>query len=367
MSQPLSIMHTTPLTALHLAQNAKMSPFAGYNMPLHYGSQIAEHEAVRTNAGMFDVSHMMITDVTGPGAKAFLQKLISNDVAKLEKVGVGKALYSAMLNESGGVIDDLIVYLMPFGYRIVSNAGTRDSVRAWFAKIATGFEVRLQERSDFAILAVQGPQGIAKVLAVKPDWQDQVSQLKVFQGCERDGFFVARTGYTGEDGLEIMVPLSEVESFWQALLKVGVAPCGLAARDTLRLEAGMNLYGQDMDAHISPLEAGLAWCVDLKEANRDFIGKAAVMAKLNSPHMKQVGLLLLGKGVLRGHQVFRNSQGDRGELTSGTFSPTLRQSIAIARVPGNTTDVGEVEIRGEWQAVRVLPLPFVRNGKKIFD
>ncbi len=359
-------MQTTPFTALHLAHNAKMSPFAGYTMPLHYGSQVLEHEAVRSSAGMFDVSHMMITDLSGEDARAFLQKLLSNDVAKLEKGGIGKALYTAMLNEQGGIVDDLIVYLMPFGYRIVSNAGTRDKVDAWFRKNSTAFSVHFQERMDFAMLAVQGPEAIAKVLKVKPEWQAAVSDLKVFQGIETDaGFFVARTGYTGEDGLEIMIPMAEAESFWNALLAVGVAPCGLAARDTLRLEAGMNLYGQDMDEHTHPLESGMAWCTDLKEASRDFIGKEAILDKLQTPHKKQVGLLLLGKGVLRGHQVFRNHQGEMGVVTSGTFSPSLKQSIAIARVPALTTDRGEVEIRGEWQPVRVLSLPFVRNGKKL--
>lgn len=361
-------MLTTAFKPLHLALGAKLTPFAGYEMPLHYGSQIAEHEAVRLNAGMFDVSHMMINDISGPDAKTFFRKLITNDVLKLEKIGFGKALYGAMLNEEGGVIDDLIVYLMPFGYRVVTNAGTREKVSAWFKKIAAQFDIEITERTDFAMLAVQGPNSIAKVLEVKPQWQAEVSALKIFQGCETiDGFFVARTGYTGEEGLEIMIPLCEVESFWNALVKVGVIPCGLAARDTLRLEAGMNLYGQDMDESINPLEAGLSWCVDLKDEARNFFGKDKVLAKMQSPHAKQVGLLLLGKGVLRGHQVFRNEKGELGEVTSGTFSPSLKQSIAIARVPMHTGETGQVEIRGEWQDVRVLSLPFVRNGKKIFE
>ncbi len=360
-------MLNTPFTDLHIAAGAKMTPFSGYNMPLHYGSQIAEHEAVRQDAGVFDVSHMMITDVSGEGAKLFLQTLIANDVAKLEKIGFGKALYSPMLNEAGGVVDDVIVYLMPFGYRIVSNAGTRAKVKAWFDKVASRFQVRLQERVDFAMLAIQGPHALAKVGQMRPAWQDKIRALGLFQGVECDGFFVARTGYTGEEGLEVMIPVQKVASFWQDLLQAGVKPCGLAARDTLRLEAGMNLYGQDMDENVHPLEAGLAWCTDLKDPQRLFIGRAAVEAKLNTPHFKQVGLLLLGKGVLRAHQVFRNEKGEIGELTSGTFSPTLRESIAIARVPATTGKRGQVEIRGEWQEVRVLPLPFVRFGQKCFE
>lgn len=344
-----------------------MTPFAGYEMPLHYGSQIAEHQAVREQAGMFDVSHMLITDMMGPDSRALLRRLLSNDVAKLEKVGQGKALYSVMLNEAGGVIDDLIVYLMPFGYRLVTNAGTRNAVQAWLEMQAKQSQVTLTMRTDFAIIAVQGPQAMNKIITVRPDWRESVLQLKAFQGCEMDGYFIARTGYTGEEGLEIMVPEAQAISFWQMLLNEGVTPCGLAARDTLRLEAGMNLYGQDMDEQTNPLEAGLAWCIDLKDRERAFVGKGVVEAKRNTLHMKQVGLLLLGQGVLRGHQIFRNSTGGLGEITSGTFSPTLKQSIAIARVPSETGSEGEVEIRGQWQKVNVISLPFIRNGKKVFS
>lgn len=356
-------MKTTPFFQLHVNQNAKMTSFAGYNMPLHYGSQIDEHMAVRSAAGMFDVSHMKITDVSGPDAKAFLRRLISNDVAKLEKSGNGSALYSAMLNEGGGVVDDLIVYLMPFGYRMVSNAGTREKVEAFFHRIAQEFQVILQDRSDLAMLAAQGPRSIGKVLEANPDWKGQVSQLKRFQGIEVHGFFIARTGYTGEDGLEIMIPLKEAEAFWKKLLDVGVFPCGLAARDTLRLEAGMNLYGQDMNESTSPLEAGLSWCTDLEDPTRDFIGREAVLSMKNHLQRKQVGLVLLGSGVLRAHQTFRNSLGAIGEVTSGTFSPSLKQSIAIACVPIDTREEGEVEIRGVWQPVRITSLPFIKNTK----
>lgn len=342
-----------------------MAPFAGYDMPLHYGSQMAEHEAVRTDAGMFDVSHMMITDVSGKGAQAFLQKLIANDVAKLEKVGIGKALYTPMLNEAGGVVDDLIVYLMPFGYRIVSNAGTREKVKEWYLKVGAAFDVSLKERTDFAMLAVQGPNAISKVLKVKPSWAAAVSALKIFQAVEQEGFFIARTGYTGEEGLEILLPVTQVSSFWHALLKAGVQPAGLAARDTLRLEAGMNLYGHEMDEDRNPLEAGLAWCIDLKDEARDFIGKTSVLSAMKTAHPKQVGLILLGKGVLRGEQIFRNDTGELGVVTSGTFSPSLKQSIAIARVPASTGSSGEVDIRGEWQSVKVVALPFVRMGKSL--
>lgn len=359
----MQAMQTTPFFQLHLDQNARMTPFAGFNMPLHYGSQIEEHHAVRSTSGMFDVSHMMIVDVTGVDARPFLRQLIANDVAKLEKVGNGKALYSAMLNENGGIIDDLIVYLMPFGYRLVSNAGTREKVAAYLTAASRTFQVAVRERSDFAMLAVQGPQAIKNVLKVKPDWFTQVSQLKYFQGVDVEGFFVSRTGYTGEEGLEIMIPLKEAETFWKSLLEVGVCPCGLAARDTLRLEAGMNLYGQDMDETINPLEAGLSWCTDLEDTKRTFIGKEAVIAMQSQLSNKQVGLLLLGSGVMRAHQVFRNNLEGVGVVTSGSYSPSLKQSIAIARVPVDTETEGEVEIRGTWQPVRVVSLPFIKKTK----
>lgn len=353
--------HTTPLYQLHIEQNAKMTEFAGYQMPLHYGSQIKEHEAVRKACGMFDVSHMMVTDIAGKDSKTFLRQLLANDVRKLEKTGVGKALYSAMLNPNGGVIDDLIVYLMPSGYRLVSNAGTREKVKAYLAKTAKGFDVTLQERIDLALIAVQGPKAIEAVLQAKPNWNAQISILKRFCGVQIDTFFIARTGYTGEDGLEIMMPAKEAENLWRSLLKSAAMPCGLAARDTLRLEAGMNLYGQDMDETVNPLEAGLAWCTDLEDQEREFIGKAAVLEVQKQLKRKQVGLVLLSPGVLRAHQTFRSSQGALGVVTSGTFSPTLKQSIAIARVPIDTGARGEVDIRGTWQPVQVVSLPFIKN------
>lgn len=354
-------MKTTPFFEIHNHSRAKMAPFAGYNMPLHYGSQIEEHEAVRECAGLFDVSHMMITDVNGPDSKRFLRYLIANDVSKLEKAGTGKALYSVMLNETGGVIDDLIVYLMPFGYRIVSNAGTRDKVQNHLNSVAKQFEVSLEERSDFAMVAVQGPKAVEKVVEVMPSWKHQVLELKRFQGCDIEDFFVARTGYTGEDGLEIMAPLKNAEDFWKKLVDTGVAPCGLAARDTLRLEAGMSLYGQEIDETINPLEAGLAWSVDFKDLERNFVGKEALLSAQKNLNKKQVGLVLLGPGVMRSHQVFRSKSGETGVITSGTFSPTLKKSIAIALVPMDTENQGEVEIRGSWHPAEVVTLPFIKK------
>jgi len=356
----------TPLYQSHIDAGAKMVEFAGWSMPIHYGSQLKEHEIVRSDAGMFDVSHMVVLDITGADARDWLRGLLANDVAKLGFVG--KALYSGMLNEQGGVIDDLIVYLAETGYRMVVNAGTRDKDIAWLKKTSEGRDVTLTVRDDLAMLAVQGPNAIDKVCAVKPDWAEQIRSLKVFQGLPFGEWFVARTGYTGEDGLEIMVPAAEAPAFFTALIAAGVAPTGLGARDTLRLEAGMNLYGHDMDEGISPLAAGMGWTVAWEPAERDFIGRKALEAeKAAGVAMKQVGLVMESRGVLReGMRVVVEGVGE-GVITSGTFSPTLKLSIAIARVPKATADVAAVDLRGTLTPVRVVKLPFVRNGKKVYE
>lgn len=360
----------TPFYPAHVAAGGKMVDFAGWNLPIHYGSQIKEHEAVRTDAGMFDVSHMLVSDIEGAQAKAWLQKLLANDVAKLGFVG--KALYSPMLNEAGGVMDDLIVYRMNEAetqYRIVSNAATRDKDLTQFEKVAADFDVRITPRYDLAMLAIQGPKALAKLKTVKPDWSACLDGLKVFQGADQgQDWFVARTGYTGEDGVEVILPGNAAEAFFQALHAAGVMPAGLGARDTLRMEAGMNLYGHDMDDEITPLQAGMAWTVDFKDEDRDFIGRAALLAqKAEGVAVKQVGLLLESRGVLReGMEVVIPDVGT-GVITSGTFSPSLKQSIAIARVPKATENTAQVDIRGTLTEVRVLKLPFVRNGQKQFD
>lgn len=367
---PMTAPQRTPFYDAHLAHQAKIVDFAGWELPINYGSQIAEHEAVRTDAGMFDVSHMLVTDVSGERAKAFFQKLLANDVVKLGFVG--KALYSAMLNDNGGVIDDLIVYRMndeETAYRIVSNGATREKDLAQFANIGAEFNITLTPRYELAMLAVQGPNAVAKLLSIKPDWADTVNALKPFVGTDLGGdWFVARTGYTGEDGVEVILPADQAGQFFDELVKAGVMPCGLGARDTLRMEAGMNLYGNDMDDEVSPLEAGMAWTVDLKDENREFVGKSALLTlKDDGVKVKQVGLLLGKGGVLRAGMDVVTDAGN-GMTTSGVFSPSLGQSIAIARVPvGLTGDAAKVIMRGKEVDVRVLKLPFVRNGKKQFD
>jgi len=354
----------TVLNDAHRRFGAKMVDFGGWDMPLHYGSQIEEHHAVRKDCGMFDVSHMCAVDVAGPDAKAFLLRLIANNVDKLKLPG--KALYSAMLNEAGSVVDDLIVYFIADGqYRVVINAGTAEKDLAWMAARLAEWklEVAILPRRDLAMIAVQGPNAKAKVWQVLPETRAASETLKSFFGVTVGDVFVASTGYTGEDGFELTLPASKADALWQALFDAGVKPIGLGARDTLRLEAGMNLYGQDMDETVSPLDAGLAWTVDLVTP-RDFVGKAALLAK---PQQQQfLGLLLLDRGVLRAHQHVTTAQG-QGEITSGTFSPTLQQSIALARLPLGVTigDTVTVEIRDKQLSARVVKPCFVRNGKPL--
>ncbi len=339
-----------------------MVDFGGWDMPVNYGSQIDEHHQVRRDAGMFDVSHMRTVDMQGEGVRAFMRYLLANNVDKLQSSG--KALYSCLLRPDGGVIDDLIVYFMnEQWFRIVVNAGTADKDIAWMREQADAHapQLKITSRNDLAMVAVQGPNARAKVWQVLPQTQAATEGLQAFQAADCGDYFVARTGYTGEDGFEIILPRTQVATFWDALHKAGVAPIGLGARDTLRLEAGMNLYGQDMDETISPLEAGLAWTVDLK-SERDFIGKAALQAK--PPTRKLVGLVLQDRGVLRGHQVVHTAHGE-GEITSGSFSPTLNLSVALARVPSSVLlgDTVQVAIRDKMLAAKVVKYPFVRNGK----
>jgi aminomethyltransferase len=352
----------TPLNAVHRAAGARMVDFGGWDMPVNYGSQIDEHHAVRRDAGMFDVSHMRALDLAGAGARDFLRHALANNVDKLKDAG--KALYSCMLREDGGVLDDLIVYFLREDFfRIVVNAATTDKDIAWLlALLAKHPGLTLTPRYDLAMIAVQGPHARARFWQAVPGSEAATSALKPFQGAQVGELFVARTGYTGEDGFEVLMPNERAESLWNALVAAGVKPCGLGARDTLRLEAGMNLYGQDMDETVTPLVSGLAWTVDLASP-RDFVGKAALVA--HPPPSQLVGLALTeAGGVLRAHQPVHTSRGD-GETTSGTFSPTLGKSIALARVPAGVApgDTVPVSIRGKPLAAKVVKPPFVRNGK----
>jgi aminomethyltransferase len=360
----------TPLYDLHLALGAKMVDFGGWDMPLHYGSQVEEHHQVRRDCGVFDVSHMCVVDVGGSQAKAYLQHLLANDVERLHISG--KALYSAMLNEQGGVIDDLIVYLTDSvegqsGYRLVVNAATRDKDLAWMRQHSGAFDVELHERSELAMLAIQGPHARAKTCELVTQARAAlIHELKPFQGLAEGDWFIARTGYTGEDGLEIMLPADQAVAFFNDLVGAGTSPIGLGARDTLRLEAGMNLYGQDMDEHVTPLAANMAWSIAWAPAGRQFVGRKVLEELKNAGiQSKLVGLVLEERGVLRAHQVVRVGGVGEGEITSGSFSPTLGKSIALARVPTATGERAEVEIRGKWYPVRVVKPKFVRHGKAL--
>lgn len=356
----------TPLYDAHLASEAKMVDFHGWYMPLHYGSQLNEHHYVRKDAGMFDVSHMTIVDILGAGGRQFLRKLLTNDIDQLNHNG--KAIYSCMCNEHGGIIDDLIVYQKASdNYRVVLNSATRKNDIDWIRAKSEGFSLGLQERTDLAMIAVQGPNAINKTFSIlSPAQIDAVSTLTSFECVDIDNWFFARTGYTGEDGLEIIVPKELVVTLWNDLIKAGVSPCGLGARDTLRLEAGMMLYGQDMDETTTPLETGLAWTVKWEPVDRGFIGMGALVSqKQHGVERKMVGLTLLDKGIMRtGQKVIIEGQPD-GIITSGSYSPTLEKSIALARVPVETGSQVFVDIRGKLVPASVGKPRFVKHGKPI--
>jgi len=367
----------TILNQTHRDLGAKMVDFGGWDMPIHYGSQIEEHHQVRRDAGMFDVSHMTVVDLKGAKVRDFLRRLVANSVDKLKVPG--KALYTCMLNAQGGVIDDLIIYYRAEDFfRLVVNAATREKDLAWITEQAKAFDVKVTERPDFGMIAVQGPTARAKVLGLLRDEdRDAIGKLGKFAAGEAkttDGIdvFVARTGYTGEDGFEVVVPEAQTVAFWNALLDAGVKPAGLGARDTLRLEAGMNLYGQDMDDTVSPYEAALAWTIALDDRAdgkpRDFIGRDVLeQQKAAGAPRQMIALVMDEKGVLRHGQKVLTEYGD-GEILSGTFSPTLGKAIAFARVPAGKIALGaagnvRVDIRGKEVPVRVVKFPFVRDGQ----
>jgi aminomethyltransferase len=352
----------TGLYKRHAAAGAKVVDFGGWDMPLHYGSQLEEHKAVRDAAGVFDVSHMTVVDVTGTDSRAWLRKLLANDVARLQTPG--KGLYSCMLNPAGGVIDDLIVYWQGEDrYRVVVNAATRATDLEWLEKTAAEFTVELNERDDLLMIAVQGPKACESTATMLPgDIGKAALQLKPFESVEADGVFVARTGYTGEDGFEILLNQQSGEVLWVDMVRGGIRPCGLGARDTLRLEAGLNLYGQDMTMSTTPLESNLGWTVAWEPDDRAFIGRPALEDQRQAGVRQQlVGLVLEGRGVMRAGQRVRTATGE-GQITSGGFSPTMQKSIALARLPVDVGDSCEVEIRSNLVAARVVRPPFVRNG-----
>ncbi len=358
----------TPLYQTHVELGAKIVDFSGWDMPLNYGSQLDEHHQVRRDAGVFDVSHMTVVDMRGKRIREFLCYLFANDVNRLQNKG--KALYTCMLNERGGVIDDLIVYYLDDEFfRVVFNAGTRDKVLAWVTGHCGPYDVTMTQRDDLAMIAVQGPHARDKTHGVIGAQAAKAAMaLTPFNAVQTGDLFIARTGYTGEDGYELMVPVTQVNKVWGGLLENGVKPIGLAARDTLRLEAGMNLYGVDMDESTSPLESGLGWTIAWEPEQRNFIGRAALETQRRDENrQKFVGLVLEDRGVLRNHMTVVIDGRPAGEITSGGFSPTLGRAIAFARVPRNVGATCQVDIRGKLLNAIVVKPPFVRNGKSCLD
>ena len=351
----------TPLYNAHITAGARMVDFGGWEMPINYGSQIEEHNKVRQAAGMFDVSHMTVVDINGAQARHFLSYLLANDVAKLQTPG--RAFYTCMLNEEGGIVDDLITtFLDETFFRMVVNAATHDKDLAWINLQAKAFDVVVEERPELAMIAVQGPLARETVLALLPKADASVAaEMKPFNAGQFGDLFISRTGYTGEDGFEISLPAEAAVVLWEQLLAAGVAPCGLGARDTLRLEAGMNLYGQDMEETVTPLESALGWTVALKD-DRVFIGRDALLAqKARGLENKLVGLVLKDRGVLRpGQRIITQAGG--GVTTSGSFSPTLQKAIAFARIPQKASETCQVDIRGKLLDCSIVRPPFARNG-----
>ncbi|NNF15788.1 MAG: glycine cleavage system aminomethyltransferase GcvT [Gammaproteobacteria bacterium] len=357
----------TTLYPLHVDAGAQIVDFGGWAMPLHYGSQVEEHHLVRKSCGLFDVSHMTIVDISGAQAESFLSVLLANDVARLK--ANGNAMYSCMLNDDGGVVDDLITYRRDAGhFRMVVNAATRDNDLAWMNARAQAFDVELTEQPDYAMIAVQGPTAnqvfarVAEHHGLAGLWS-KVKELKPFNGCEYNSVYVGRTGYTGEDGYEIMMPAAHAADTWKAFIAAGAGPCGLGCRDTLRIEAGLNLYGTDMDQSTTPLEAGLAWTVNFTDPDRDFIGRQALEQQKAAGQLPWFGGIILdGRGVIRGGQQVVRADGGAGIVTSGTFSPTMGRSIGFVRIADGDSPECTVNIRKREIAAHLCALPFVRNG-----
>ena len=350
----------TPLYQDHLNAGARMVDFAGWQLPIQYDSLIEEHHAVRKAAGLFDVSHMTVVDLEGADVRQGLQKLLANNVGKLNESG--RALYSCMLNEQGGILDDLICYRLEEDfYRLVVNAATRDSDLNWIQQQFAEFDIRISERDDLAMIALQGPKAPALLSAM--EGLAEFEQLRPFRFMRYGDWFIARTGYTGEDGCEIILPADQASALWQQFIEKGAKPCGLGARDSLRLEAGLNLYGQDMTTETTPLESNLAWTVAFEPTERDFIGRQALEAqKQAGVERKLIGLVLPSGGIARTGARVLTSAGE-GIVTSGGFSPTLERPIAIARVPVAAGPDVEIELRGKTRPAQIVALPFVRNGE----
>jgi len=350
MTHANNTLNHTPFFDNHVLAGAKLVDFAGWALPIHYGSLVDEHHAVRSDAGMFDVSHMTVMDITGDEST--------------------RAMYGCLCQPDGGVVDDVIVYrLSASHHRVISNAATRSKVLSWLQTTHEITELQCIASDALSMLAVQGPLAAKRLAALESDLFSQsvdIASMPAFSCQKLANAFIGRTGYTGEDGFEIIVPAADANRCWQLLVDAGIKPCGLGARDTLRLEAGMSLYGQDLDEEHSPFESGVGWTVDFSDAQRDFVGRTVLAQQhADGAGYCRIGLELSGRGVLRAEQVV--CVGDRavGKVTSGTFSPTLQRTIALARIERTaaTSEPLSVLIRNKPVAAYRVPVPFYKRNE----
>jgi len=342
-----------------------MVDFAGWDMPVQYTSIIDEHNAVRTAAGLFDISHMGRLSFGGPDALALLQSVYTNNVATMKE---GQARYGLVCNEGGGIRDDVLVYRWPYGYAMVVNASNRSKIVSWLNEHKGGRTVDIMDQTvQTCMLAVQGPKAMEWCRGLTEVDADSLSYYHAAPTrCRGAPCVVSRTGYTGEDGLEIMAGAAQALGLWEELVRRGARPCGLGARDTLRLEAAMPLYGHELTEEIDPFQAGLEWAVKVDKG--DFIGRDALVRRCADRTLPQhVGLELEGKRIAREGAAVTADSKTIGRITSGTFSPTLAKTIAMAYVDPACTAIGKacaVEVRGKAEPARVVPLPFYRRPKR---
>jgi aminomethyltransferase len=356
----------TPLYDWHVAHKARMVPFGGWDMPVQYTGVIAEHQAVRTEAGLFDVSHMGRLSFAGPGAIDLIQKVWTNNAATMKD---GQVRYGLVCNEAGGTLDDVLVYRWPYGWAMVVNASNRDKIVGWLNQHKGTLDVQIQDQTlDTAMLAVQGPMAVAVCAGM---FEADPAQLRYYFAAptryKGKGCVVSRTGYTGEDGLEVMVARDQAVALADELVARGAMPCGLGARDTLRLEAGMPLYGHELNETINPIQAGLGWAVKVDKG--EFVGREALACAIEDAGKvpERVGLELEGKRAAReGCQILVGERAPMGIVTSGSYAPTLEKSIAMGYVAAKVAFPGTrllVDIRGSLTPARIVPLPFYKRPK----
>ena len=353
----------TPLYDWHVAHGGRMVEFGGWDMPVQYTGIALEHQAVRTAAGLFDISHMGRLSFGGPDALALIQHVYTNNAATMKD---GQVRYGLICNEQGGIRDDVLIYRWPYGWAMVVNASNRTKIVDWLIQHKAGRNVDITDQTrTTCMLAVQGPRAMELCRGLTEADAEQLAYYHATPTRYRDkGCVVSRTGYTGEDGIEIMASAAQAVELCEDLLRRGAKPCGLGARDTLRLEAAMPLYGHELSEDIDPLQAGLGWAVKLDKG--DFLGRDALLRRREDTTLpRRVGLELAGRRAAReGSAVLRDGQ-TIGRVTSGTVTPTLNKAVAMAYVDPAHTALGTpctVDVRGKSEAARVVPLPFYRRS-----